>query len=105
MADRNYTFDSEVTLVSVNEDTGEETRHVSYAEIVSVYQTETYAAMAAGKRPEFRAILPNWYDDYHNEKRLELEGVPYRIIRAYKAENLTAELTVTRLNVPKPEDW
>lgn len=97
----NYTFDDEVRLVSVDEDTGTETVHVSYAEIVSVYQSETYAALAVGMRPEFRAILPSWDDDYHNEKRLELHGVPYRIIRAYKTDDLMAELTVTRLNVPE----
>lgn len=97
MARRTYTFDEEVTLVQVDEDTGAETRNTSYAEIVSVYQSESYAAMALGLRPEFKAILPNWYDDYHGEQRMEWRGTPYRITRAYQAEDLTAELTVTRL--------
>lgn len=100
MADRHYTFDDEVRLVKADENTGEEISHTSYAEIVSVYQSETYEALAVGLRPESRVILPSWHDDYHAEKRLELHGVPYRIIRAYKADDLAAELTVTRLNVP-----
>ena len=104
MARDGYTFPEEVTLVSVDEDSGDEARHTSYAEIVSVSQTETYAAMAAGLRPEFRVVLPNWYDDYHGERRLEYLGIPYRIERAYKAGDLTAELTVTRLQAVSDPD-
>lgn len=102
MAKREYTFPEEVTLVSVDEDTQEENRHTSYAEFKSVSVSETYAALAAGFRPELRVILPNWDDDYHGERRLEIgdgeRADSYRIIRAYKAEDQTAELTVTRLN-------
>lgn len=98
MADREYTFPEEVKLVGHDPDTGKESIHWSYAEIRSVYQSETYAALAVGLRPEFTAVLPSWTDDYHNEHRLERDGIPYRIIRAYRADDGTAELTVTRLN-------
>lgn len=98
MAEQGYTYDQEVTLVKFDPDSGKEvSRHTSYAEIVSVYGRETYAAMGVGLRPEFMAVLPSWHDDYHGEQRLEFEGVPYRVIRAYKTRELTAELTVTRL--------
>ena len=108
MAKREYTFPEEVTLVSVNEDTQEEHRHTSYAEFKSVHVSETYAALAVGLRPELKVILPNWDDDYHGEQRMEIgtgeNAVPYRIIRAYKAEDWTAELTVTRLNYVSDSD-
>lgn len=99
-----YTFDVEVTLIAVSEspnaigDTVQtETRTVSYAEIVSPYMKETYEALAQGLKPEFVAVLPNWYDDYHGERLLEYEGVRYNIIRAYKAKDFSCELTVTRI--------
>lgn len=97
MANREYTFPEEVTLVKHDPDTGEESRHTSYAEISSVYGREAYEAMAIGLRPEFMVTLPSWYDDYHGEQRLEYHGSAYRIIRAYKTEELMAELTVSRL--------
>lgn len=92
-----YTFPDEVKLVDHDPDTGVEKSHWSYAEILTVSQTETYAAMSVGLRPEARIILPSWDDDYHNEHRLEHKGIPYRIIRAYKSDFGVAELTVTRL--------
>lgn len=94
---REYTFPEEVTLVDFDPDTGAESRYTSYAEVASVFMSETYAAMAVGLRPDLRVILPSYDDDYHGEKRLELHDVPYRIERAYRAEDGTAELTLTRL--------
>lgn len=102
---REYTYDEEVTLISVTETTNAindtvvaESRSVSYAEIVSPYMKETYEALARGLKPEFVAVLPNWYDDYHGESLLEYNGVRYKILRAYKAKDLSCELTVTRIN-------
>ena len=94
---REYTFPEEVTLVDVDPDTGAESRYTSFAEVASVFMSETYAAMAVGLRPDLRVILPSSDDDYHGEHRLELHDVPYRIERAYRAEDGTAELTLTRL--------
>lgn len=103
MAAREYTYDEEITLISVTEDTSgpgdtiqKETKSVSYAEIVSPYMRETYQALAQGLKPEFVAVLPNWYDDYHGERQLEYQGVRYNIIRAYRARDDSCELTVTR---------
>ena len=108
MARHEYTFPEEVTLVSVDEDTQQETRHTSYAELKSVHVSETYAALAVGLRPELKVVLPNWDDDYHGEQRLEIgsgeSAVSYRVIRAYKADDLTAELTVTRINYVSDSD-
>lgn len=94
---REYTFPEEVTLVDFDPDTGAESRYTSYAEVASVFMSETYAAMAVGLRPDLRVILPSYDDDYHGEKQLELHDVPYRIERAYRAKDGTAELTLTRL--------
>ena len=96
MANREYTFDEEVTLVGADPDTGKETRSMSFAEIRSVYESENYKAMAVGLKPEFKAILPYW-DDYHGEQRLERNGIPYRVIRSFRSDDGMAELTVTRL--------
>lgn len=38
---REYTYDEIVTLVSVDEETGEETRRRSYASVASVWGNET----------------------------------------------------------------
>lgn len=104
MANREYTFDEEVTLISGAESTNavgdtvrSEQRYVSFAQIVSPFMRETYEAMAQGLKPEFVAVLPNWYDDYHGERFLEYGGVRYSIIRAFKASDMSCELTVTRL--------
>ena len=97
MAKRAYTFPEEVTLIDKDPDTGTETKRVSFAEILSVYARETYAAMAVGLRPEFMVVLPSWEDDYHGEQTLIRDSIPYRIIRAFHAGDGTAELMVTRL--------
>ncbi len=97
MTNYEYTFPDEVKLVKHDPDTGKEISRLSFAEIRGVYQSETYAAMGVGLRPEFRAVLPSWEDDYHDEQRLEWSGVPYRIIRAYRTDDGMAELTCTRL--------
>ena len=101
---RNYTFDEEVTLISAvegNNSIGDairtESTYVSYAEIVSPYMKEAYEALSKGFRAEFVVVLPNWYDDYHGERQLEYNGVRYNIIRAYKAKDLSCELTVTKI--------
>lgn len=109
MADR-YTFDEEVTLISVFEKTdamgdtvATETRTVSFAQIVSPFMKEAYQALAVGLRPEFVAILPSWEDDYHGEWELEYKGIRYRILRAYKAKDLSCELTCTRITASVSE--
>lgn len=94
---REYTFDEVVELLRVDEATGEEIKRRSYAEIASVRGNETYQAMTVGLKPELMIVLPNWFDDYHGEKRLEYSGNEYRVLRAYKTEDLRAELTVYRL--------
>lgn len=106
----NYTFDEEVTLISAEEDsnsigdtTRSETRYISYAEIVSPYMKEAYEALSKGFRAEFVAVLPSWYDDYHGERQLEYNGVRYNIIRAYKAKDLSCELTVTKIKANVPD--
>ena len=71
-------------------------RRVSYAEILSPMMRETYEALTLGFKPEFVAVLPSWYDDYHGEALLEYRGQLYDIRRAYRAQDLSCELTVSR---------
>lgn len=104
MATREYTFPEEITLISGAESTNsigdriqDSIPYVSYAEIISPYMRETYEAMAQGLKPEFVVVLPSWDDDYHGERFLEYRGDRYSIIRAYKANDMTCELTVTKL--------
>ena len=101
---KNYTFSEEVVLILSGETRNEigdtettEVSRTSFAEIVSPYMKETYEAMARGLKPEFVVVLPNWDDDYRGETMLEYNGNRYNIIRAYKAKDLTCELTVTKL--------
>lgn len=107
---REYTYDEEVTLISVTSKESPagdrvltESRRVSYATITSPYMRETYQAMAQGLKPEFVAVLPNWEDDYHGEGLLEYEGQRYKIIRAYRAKDDSCELTVTRAGASAPK--
>lgn len=99
-----YTFSEEVALIavekgdnSIGDITQKETKRFSYAEIVSPFMKEAYEAMAKGYRIESIVVLPNWYDDYHGEEILEYKGDRYNVIRAYKAKDLTCELTVTKI--------
>ena len=103
MARNDYTFPEEVTLIYRNPDTGAESRHVSYAEVRSVFAREVYAAMAVGLRPDFMIVLPSWSDDYHGEQTLIYGDAEYRIERAYKTDDLMAELTVTRLRLVRSD--
>ena len=107
---REYTFSEEVTLISVTEEENTigdtvqtESTCISYAEILSPYMRETYEALAQGLKPEFMVVLPSWYDDYHGEPLLEYLGIRYKIIRAYKAKDLSCELTVTRVKAKVSE--
>lgn len=97
MARREYTFPEEIVLVDFDPDTGAESRYTSFAEVATVSMSETYAAMAVGLRPDLRVILPSYDDDYHGERRAELHNLPYRVERVYRADDGTAEMTLTRL--------
>ena len=111
MAKRVYTFPEEVTLVGgqtvtngIGDSISSDDSRVSFAEIISPYMRETYEAMARGLKPEFVAVLPSWDDDYHDENELLYKENRYRVIRAYKAPDLTCELTVMAIRdrVPDP---
>ena len=94
---REYTYDEIVTLVSVDEETGEEPRRRSYASVASVWGNETYQAMTVGLKPELMIVLADWHTDYHGEQQVEYGGNSYRVLRAYQTEDGRAELTVYRL--------
>ena len=102
-----YTFPDVVTLIREIEsydDAGRlqitEQRRESYAERRSVTSRETYAAMAINLSPEFKLVLPSFSDDYADEKLVEYYGRRYHIIRVYRADDGTCELTVSQTKGP-----
>lgn len=110
MAKRVYTFPEKVTLISKSYEVNEigdtvsiNTERVSFAEIISPYMWEAYEARARGLKAEFVAVLPSWDDDYHGEDELLYNGGRYRVIRAYKAPDLTCELTAMAIRASVPD--
>lgn len=62
-------------------------------EVASVGRSELYAAKSVGLEPSLVAILP--YDGmYKDEKRCEISGVLYEVIRTYTKDYSTIELTL-----------
>ena len=62
----------------------------------SVGQTETYQARATGLNPELKLVLAHAFE-YHGEKQLIYCGERYEILRTYRTETDSIELTVPRV--------
>lgn len=102
-----YTFSDVVVLIRELESYDAEgrlqiteQRREAYAEIRSVTSRETYAAMAINLSPELKIILPSFGDDYADEKLVEYRTRRYHIIRVYRADDGTCELTVSQTKGP-----
>lgn len=107
MAKEPYTYSDVVTLIREREDYDAgghaqitEQKRESCAEIASVTSRETYQAMAIGLSPELKIILPSFVDDYHDEKLVEYLGRRYHIVRVYRADDGSCELTVAQTKGP-----
>ena len=74
---------------------GEVTRK-AYCTKKSVGQTEVYQAHAAGLNPELKLILAHAFE-YKGEKLCEYKGERYKILRTYRTETDSIELTVQRI--------
>lgn len=78
----------------VFEEPVEEARKV-YCTEKSIGQSEAYQARATGLNPELKLILAHAFE-YHGEKRLAYQGEHYDIVRTYRTEADSIELTVQR---------
>ena len=91
-------FRDVITLIGENPaahgvfDEVKETERQVYCSVRSVGMTEAYTALSHGLHPEFVFTLSD-YADYQGEKLCEYQGVRYRIVRTYRA-NQGIELTV-----------
>ena len=101
-----YTFSEVVTLVRILEDNTvvppqlTEQKREAYAEILSVTTRETYAAMGINLSPELKIVLPSFADDYADEKYVDYLDRRYHILRVYRADDGTCELTVGQTKGP-----
>lgn len=71
-----------------------ETSRQVYADQQSVRQSEFYAAMTAGMKPEIMFVVRAC--DYQGEQALLHEGQCYKVIRTYSKDGETMELVCSR---------
>lgn len=70
-----------------------------FAEIRSVRQSEFYSALNDGIQPQYTFVLTD-YADYHDEKLIEYNGLPYDVVRTYTpVDGQTIEITVKKHEV------
>ena len=58
----------------------------------SISQTEFYAAQTSDKKPEIKFEMAD-YMDYNRQQYLVHEGILYKILRTYRAEDNHLEIT------------
>lgn len=79
---------SEGAVTTTNTDT------TVYADIKSVKRTEFYQASAAGVRADYSFIVNA--DEYAGQMLVLLDGVTYKVVRAYQTGLGRVELTCAR---------
>ena len=90
-----------VTLISVSPEAHgvgidpEEATRTVYCTVKSIGMQEAYQAMGIGLNPELKVILAHDFE-YGAERKCELAGVRYNIIRTYITETDGIELTLQR---------
>ena len=73
----------------------EEVQRTVYCTIRSIGMQEAYQAMGIGLNPELKVILAHDFE-YLGERKCELAGMRYNIIRTYITETDGIELTLQR---------
>lgn len=63
-----------------------------YAKQKSISQTEFYQSQTSDKKPEIKFEIPD-YMDYQRQQYLAHEGILYKILRTYRAEDNHLEIT------------
>lgn len=71
-------------------------RREVFAARKSVGASYKLQALAAGLRPKYRFVLPD-YLEYHGETLVEYAGDQYRVIDTYRGADNTLELTVEEI--------
>lgn len=72
-----------------------ETSREVFAHVKSVSMRETYEALGVGLKPELKFVLADYYD-YGGERFADYDGVRWNVMRVYRTEDDTIELTVSR---------
>ena len=67
-----------------------ETSREVFCRVMSISQTEFFAAGQAGLRAEHKVTM--FHGDYEGEETVELEGVRYRVYRTFLAKHDRVEL-------------
>lgn len=80
--------------------TVEETRRAVFVNKKSATRSEFYTAKQAGDK--IALVLEVRGVDYHGETRVEHEGRPYEVVRAYTRSGETVELNCKE--APKPQE-
>lgn len=73
----------------------EETKRTVPCTVKSIGMQEAYQAMGIGLNPELKVILAHDFE-YGGERKAELAGVRYDILRTYVTETDGIELTLQR---------
>lgn len=66
-----------------------------FCEVMSVSQTEFYAAAQTGFKPSLKIKIADYYD-YNNENALRYNEKEYSIIRTYR-DGMSLEITAERI--------
>ena len=72
-----------------------ETKRTVYCTVKSIGMQEAYQAMGIGLNPELKVILAHDFE-YLGERKCELAGMRYNILRTYITETDGIELTLQR---------
>ena len=73
-----------------------ETKRTVYCTVKSIGMQEAYQAMGIGLNPELKVILAHDFE-YGGERKCELAGMRYNILRTYITETDGIELTLQRV--------
>ena len=85
--------------VQVDDSTGdwvtEKTSKPCFCEVKSIGMSEFYQANAEGFKPELKFVIAD-YLDYNNEKIVNYDGRDYEVIRTFRSQSNSLEITVQR---------
>lgn len=95
-------WNDQITLVKENYDFDEignqipsgETRNTIFCDVRSITRREFYDAAVAGLKPEIAFAIHN--DEYQGEKKIEYQGITYKVIRTYTKDFEELELICGR---------
>lgn len=85
--------------VQVDDSTGdwvtEKSSKPCFCEVKSISMSEFYQANAEGFKPELKFVIAD-YLDYNDERIVNYDGRDYEVIRTYRSQGNSLEITVQR---------